>query len=211
MRIENEELSVEASLHGGSLTSVFDRRSKREWLYQPVEGSWKGQDIFQFPFVARLEGGTYETEGKTYSLRNHGVLRYVDFQGKKESSQAMELSFASNAGTLEEFPYSFRASVRYQLEGRKMTASYRVVNDDVKPFFFGCGCHPAFAVPGTPDENGQDIAGSRIEFPEEAELYVQRTDPEGKFMTGEEFQVRTKRSEERRVGKECRSRWSPYH
>ena len=27
----------------------------------------------------------------------------------------------------------------------------------------------------------------------------------------EEQHVRTKRSEERRVGKECRSRWSPYH
>ena len=25
------------------------------------------------------------------------------------------------------------------------------------------------------------------------------------------FEVITKRSEERRVGKECRSRWSPYH
>ena len=26
-----------------------------------------------------------------------------------------------------------------------------------------------------------------------------------------EFEQRTTRSEERRVGKECRSRWSPYH
>ena len=28
---------------------------------------------------------------------------------------------------------------------------------------------------------------------------------------GEEYEVKRKRSEERRVGKECRSRWSPYH
>ena len=27
----------------------------------------------------------------------------------------------------------------------------------------------------------------------------------------EEFRLLTNRSEERRVGKECRSRWSPYH
>ena len=37
----------------------------------------------------------------------------------------------------------------------------------------------------------------------------------GKKKTGTTHQVRTgqadKRSEERRVGKECRSRWSPYH
>ena len=29
--------------------------------------------------------------------------------------------------------------------------------------------------------------------------------------TEQEFDVVTTRSEERRVGKECRSRWSPYH
>ena len=39
---------------------------------------------------------------------------------------------------------------------------------------------------------------------------------ERKWLTIEEAAVysgigRTKRSEERRVGKECRSRWSPYH
>ena len=28
---------------------------------------------------------------------------------------------------------------------------------------------------------------------------------------GKEVEIRTYRSEERRVGKECRSRWSPYH
>src|SRR5262250_3597946 len=33
--------------------------------------------------------------------------------------------------------------------------------------------------------------------------------PEGHTRRGED--LRLKRSEERRVGKECRSRWSPYH
>ena len=32
-----------------------------------------------------------------------------------------------------------------------------------------------------------------------------------KFFVSEGDQVREGRSEERRVGKECRSRWSPYH
>ena len=27
----------------------------------------------------------------------------------------------------------------------------------------------------------------------------------------QDYTIRAKRSEERRVGKECRSRWSPYH
>ena len=31
------------------------------------------------------------------------------------------------------------------------------------------------------------------------------------IVTASSLNVRTGRSEERRVGKECRSRWSPYH
>ena len=41
-----------------------------------------------------------------------------------------------------------------------------------------------------------------------------RTFPENLFLDfkiAEAFNVRAGRSEERRVGKECRSRWSPYH
>ena len=33
----------------------------------------------------------------------------------------------------------------------------------------------------------------------------------GRYMILKEFRVFQTRSEERRVGKECRSRWSPYH
>ena len=32
-----------------------------------------------------------------------------------------------------------------------------------------------------------------------------------KAVTGEDVTAEAERSEERRVGKECRSRWSPYH
>ena len=32
-----------------------------------------------------------------------------------------------------------------------------------------------------------------------------------KQITGKDFRFYNARSEERRVGKECRSRWSPYH
>ena len=37
---------------------------------------------------------------------------------------------------------------------------------------------------------------------------VQAAAPRHEFVAGPQVQVR---SEERRVGKECRSRWSPYH
>ena len=46
-----------------------------------------------------------------------------------------------------------------------------------------------------------------------AERTYYTIDPEGKLtcMKCKVPLVKGKRSEERRVGKECRSRWSPYH
>ena len=48
--------------------------------------------------------------------------------------------------------------------------------------------------------------------PDELETYAAfwRT-AEGKVLNAALFAVFDQRSEERRVGKECRSRWSPYH
>src|SRR3989441_10563765 len=46
-----------------------------------------------------------------------------------------------------------------------------------------------------------------LETPEIHTFLVETDDPEGPFGAKEAGQ----RSEERRVGKECRSRWSPYH
>ena len=36
-------------------------------------------------------------------------------------------------------------------------------------------------------------------------------DPDVRYSQGGEGSMAVARSEERRVGKECRSRWSPYH
>ena len=52
----------------------------------------------------------------------------------------------------------------------------------------------------------QDFVNGRCGWCGTDELYVKYHDQEwGNLVTDD------KRSEERRVGKECRSRWSPYH
>src|SRR2546426_6984390 len=45
----------------------------------------------------------------------------------------------------------------------------------------------------------------------EAKVVVKEAEVEGKRVLDEARAAKAERSEERRVGKECRSRWSPYH
>jgi len=53
---------------------------------------------------------------------------------------------------------------------------------------------------------------SNLKEGDNVEVFVERiNDQEGVVILSREAKVLGKRSEERRVGKECRSRWSPYH
>ena len=49
------------------------------------------------------------------------------------------------------------------------------------------------------------------EFDHTVEYYEDREPGLGLEFAQELYSTITRRSEERRVGKECRSRWSPYH
>ena len=57
--------------------------------------------------------------------------------------------------------------------------------------------------------------GAIVKGPVPLPTRIQRFDvlrsPHVNKTSRDQFEIRTHRSEERRVGKECRSRWSPYH
>ena len=54
----------------------------------------------------------------------------------------------------------------------------------------------------------QILLDTNTEYEEE---YLMLLSKKTKFLDEEKTRLRSIRSEERRVGKECRSRWSPYH
>src|SRR5687767_15969641 len=57
-------------------------------------------------------------------------------------------------------------------------------------------------------QEGEGNADQDVEVPV---IETKRDVPDGRNQSGEDEEYRRSRSEERRVGKECRSRWSPYH
>ena len=56
-----------------------------------------------------------------------------------------------------------------------------------------------------------NLIGSKYNKPNEMRERERKSDREGERERVREFPKPKSRSEERRVGKECRSRWSPYH
>ncbi len=187
MKIENEFLKVEVDEKGGALTSLFDKNRKKELLYQPLAESWQGQDIFIFPFIARLVNQTYTIDGKEYSLKNHGLIRYMVGSSKKVDEEDCSVFFASDEESLQKYPFSFEASSSYHLDGKRLFVTYHIKNTSEKTMPFMVGGHPAFMLPGVKRRDEFDISGNYITFDKKTKLVRIIQDEKGNYNLGEVY------------------------
>lgn len=105
--IENDFLKIELNKHGACLKSIFDKRKNKELLYQPDGRSWSGQDVVIFPVIAALKNHSYKVDGKSYSLKNHGLIRYNDVYLVNQTEEEITLGFDDNEETLKLYPFKF--------------------------------------------------------------------------------------------------------
>lgn len=144
--IENEFLKIEINPRGGCLKSIYDKRKKKELLYQPDGRSWSGQDVVIFPVIAALKNHSYKVDGKSYSLKNHGLIRYNDVYLVSQNEGEIILGFDDNEETLKLYPFKFHFEVTYKLENDKISIKYHVINKNDKTMYFSVGGHPALGV-----------------------------------------------------------------
>lgn len=156
-RISNEYLSVEASSLGAELQSVRSA-SGREYLWQGDPSVWSGRSPNLFPFVGRLTDGVYELEGKRYAMKIHGLAPRAEFALVSSSQDRMELAYASDAASMEEFPREFLFTVSYWLKDRTLNVRYQVENRDSRRMYFGLGAHPGFNIPIAEGKAFEDYA-----------------------------------------------------
>ena len=148
MYIENNFLKVEVTLEGSSLTSIYDKKNNVELLYQKDQRSWMGQDVVIFPIIAGIKDRECIVEGKKYSMKNHGLIRYVKSNVISHTSNEIVLGFKYNEQTLQQYPFKFNFEVCYRLNDNELTVEYRVYNLDDKDMYFNVGGHPALIVDG---------------------------------------------------------------
>jgi len=174
-------LKYKYSLLGGNLTSI--KINNIEKLYQPMEGSWSGQDVVIFPFIARLKDQTYSYNGKIYSMKNHGLARYNNFVLEKKTLFSDTLLFKSNEETKKQYPFDFELRVIYRRKRNKLIVTYNVKNmcDEIMPF--GIGGHPAIKV----FYEDNDTKNNYLVFDKEYELTRYTLEDSGSFITGKEI------------------------
>ena len=183
VEIESEYLKVKISLDGGSMTSIYDKKYKQELLYQVDERSWHGQDVVIFPFVARLKNSSYMVDGTTYSMKNHGLIRYNKLYLVEKKDNSVTLAFDSNEDTLKQYPYRFHFEIKYIVEGYKLSIKYNVTNTDTKDIYYEFGGHPALKVSGSEVDGGFKFEDVKLEFESTFETNKYDLDETGSYIT----------------------------
>jgi galactose mutarotase-like enzyme len=118
-------------------------------------------------------------DGQSFPAERHGFARKSEFALLPSTNTHAVFSLRSTKKILPVYPFRFEFQVAYVLEGKKLTVTYRVLNEDSKPVYFSVGGHPAFNVPFLP---GEAYADYYLEFESDTSLERHLLSGGGYFM-----------------------------
>ena len=175
--MENERLLVAVSDHGAELCRIYDKKNRREVLWNADPAFWNRHAPILFPFVGKVRGGCYRHEGRTYEMKTqHGFARDMDFSCVSAGPDAVVHCLCPDEHTQSIYPFAFELRTECRLEGNVLKLCWTVCNRGDQKMYFSLGGHPAFQVPA--------LAGTRrsdyfLTFDGQDELtYIQIDDQE---------------------------------
>ena len=101
--LENDFLKVEISAKGAQLTSVYDKTSKIEHLWQADPQIWAYHAPNLFPIVGQLINDELLVDGNTYHMGRHGFARQSEFIILESDDIHAIYSLPSSEKTLQNF------------------------------------------------------------------------------------------------------------
>ncbi|MBQ8907024.1 MAG: aldose 1-epimerase family protein [Clostridia bacterium] len=159
--LQNGRLTVEISPKGAELQSV--RLLGEERLYQGDSPAWGGRAPILFPICGRLKDGAYTYGGKRYEMDKHGFARRSLFEAKRVSSTEAVFTLTSSPDTEKVYPFAFRLSATYRLEGDTLAIEMQVENTDKGAISFSLGSHEGFIL-------REDLTEYALVFPEAEDI-----------------------------------------
>ena len=162
MRIENEKVVFEATERAAEITSFILKENGWEAMWQGNPEFWAGRNPILFPIVGSTFDKIIHLDGGEYKMGNHGLLRAAMFTLESSTDNSMTFSYSSNEETKKQYPFDFKVSVTYTLEGAGVVVHYDIENTGKGLMPFSFGLHPAFNCPYYPEKTYDDY---KIVFP----------------------------------------------
>lgn len=177
--LENEYLKVMVADAGAELSSVFDKETQTERLFDANPAIWNRHAPILFPFVGKVAGGEYRIGDKTYEMKTqHGFARDMEFTCVDATSSSVTHRLLSTEKTRAIYPYEFELLVTHELDPmnpRVLLINWEVKNTGNELMHYSIGAHPAFTVPVETKEERDEYY---LEFPGKKELVYVGVNPE---------------------------------
>lgn len=157
--IASPALAADVAADGAELTRL--RTADGEDLIWHGGPAWPRHAPVLFPIVGRLVDDTLLHDGRAHRLGQHGFARDRRFVWVERGAGRAVLELRDDAATRAVFPFPFRLSLAYEIDGRTLTVITGVDNPGDRPLPCGVGAHPGFRWPlvdGVPQER------HRLEF-----------------------------------------------
>lgn len=175
-QLKNEELTLEVVSHGAEMKSLKDNMTGQEFLWCGDSTYWGRTSPILFPLVGNYKEKKTVFEGKNYHLSQHGFARDQEFALVSQKDDEIWFELTDTEDTLENYPFHFRLSLGYRLEGRKVHVLWKVENTDTRKMYFSIGGHPAFNCPMSEGEKQTDY---KIVYDAEGPLVCSMLDENG--------------------------------
>ena len=154
--LSNQELSIRGSHASADRQSLRDLRNDRECLWQGDARWWNGHSPILFPITGGLWNGTCRTPKGEIQIPKHGFVRRRNWRLAEQTDAALRFEYIGSVGDYALFPWAFRLSATYSLEGRSLRADFEVENLGGEDLWFQLGGHPALNLPDWRDEEPLD-------------------------------------------------------
>lgn len=187
MRVmENEVLKVTVADAGAELSSVFDKETQTERIWNADPAVWNRHAPILFPFVGRVVGGVYRYDGKQYEMKTqHGFARDLVFECVEETGVSVTHRLLPTESTRAVYPFEFELFVRHEFDAedpRKLHVNWIVKNNGNGEMLYFIGAHPGFSLPTAKDSDKEDYY---FEIPGREELSSIRVSKESGFAVPE--------------------------
>jgi galactose mutarotase-like enzyme len=143
--LKNTYLTIEIKEAGAELVSIKDMDGV-EFLMKD-ERYWGYTAPHLFPVVGALQNSELIHQGRTYPAKRHGFARNMAFSLTDQTESSATYVLESSEETLPLFPFAFRYTVKYVLDGKSVSIHYKVENTGTEEMAYSIGAHPALLAP----------------------------------------------------------------
>lgn len=156
MKLENERYVVTFTTKGGEIESFTDKQTGIQYMWQGDPAFWSGKNPTLFPIVGNTLSKTYKIDGKSYEMKNHGLIRYATLKEKEAGEDQVVMELDSDEATLKQYPFPFHYEISYKLDNNKLMIIYHITNTGEEDMPFTFGLHPGFNCPLCEGEHFED-------------------------------------------------------